>query len=305
MFKTIKSKLTTLKRTVAIIHGYDKSLDEIKFNQGIILAGMNEGKHSVNLKHYEFKVFSQWGEDGILQRLTSLIDIRDKTFIEFGVEDFLESNCRFLLMKDNWSGFVIDGSAAHMVRLKNSYFYWKYDLVAVDAFINRDNINDLLQRSGFGPDLGILSINIDGNDYHVLDAIEGFKPRILICEYNAVFGPKRRISVPYDVNFIRSQKHSSNLYFGASLGALVYLTKKKGYSFVGTTSAGNNAFFVRNDLMNQQLRALETEEGFSPSKARESRDDDGRLTHVGGDARLRLIEGLPVLNVETGVIERL
>ncbi len=305
MFKTFESKLATLRLALSEVHESVERLDSLKINQGMILAALNQAKHSSKLKDYEFKVFSQWGEDGILQCLTSTIEIPEKTFIEFGVEDFFESNCRFLMMKDNWRGFVMDGSAANMSRLRQSYFFWKYELSAVDAFITRENVNQLLAKSGFGPDLGILSVDIDGNDYHVLEAIEVFSPRILICEYNAVFGPSRRITVPYDADFDRTSKHHSNLYYGASLGAIVSLANRKGYSLVGTNSAGNNAFFVRNDLMISQFPALDAEDGFTQSRFRDSRDAGGNLTYVSGEARLKLIQGLPVVNVETGAIDEL
>jgi len=283
----------------------NERFDEVKMNQGLILAELKGRKESKNLQDYEFKVFSQSGEDGILQRLTRVIDIENKTFIEFGVEDFFESNCRFLMMKDNWSGFVIDGSASNIRRLKESYFYWKYELAALDSFITRENINDLLAKSGFGEDLGILSIDLDGNDYYVLEAIRFFKPRILICEYNAVFGAERKISVPYDAGFVRREKHYSELYWGASLGAFAYAAKERGYSLVGTNTTGCNAFFVRNDLLNAQVEVLRTGEAFSPSKFRDSRDQKGNLTYLSGDARLELIKGLHVLNVETNLIESL
>ena len=305
IMKSIKSILATLRQSVATIDESSRKLDELKVSQGVLLAGLNERKHSTNLKHYEFKVFSQWGEDGIIQRLANVIEIKEKTFIEFGVEDFSESNCRFLLMKDNWSGFVIDGSARNISRLKQSDVYWKHDLSAVDAFITKDNINDLLAKSRFGKELGILSIDLDGNDYYVLEAIEFFSPRILICEYNAVFGVSRRISVPYDPSFVRGEKHFSCLYYGASLGAIKHAAMKKGYSLVGTNTAGNNAFFVRNDLLNDKVAVLDCEEAFTPSKFRESRDHEGRITFISGDARLDLIKGLPVLNVETGAMEEL
>ena len=103
---SIASKIATLRRLASTIRESTKSFDEIKINQGVILAQFNLHKRSTNIQDYEFKVFSQWGEDGILQHLTSVIEIPQKTFIEFGVEDFSESNCRFLLMKDNWRGFV-------------------------------------------------------------------------------------------------------------------------------------------------------------------------------------------------------
>src|SRR5688572_4954960 len=97
----------------------DRELDDIKINQGRILSELNARKQASPLDAYEFKVFSQWGEDGIIQFLTSSLQIKNRTFIEFGVEDFFESNCRFLLMKDNWSGFVMDGSARNIERLRS------------------------------------------------------------------------------------------------------------------------------------------------------------------------------------------
>jgi hypothetical protein len=280
-------------------------LDEVKINQGKILSVLNEQRNSKSLHDYEFSVFSQWGEDGIIQHLTRIVDIGNKTFIEFGVEDFSESNCRFLLVNDNWRGFVIDGSGKNIQELKNSYYYWKYDLVAIEAFITRDNINQLLAESGFEQDLGILSVDIDGNDYYVLDAIANFHPRILICEFNAVFGGTRCISVPYDKDFDRTAKHHSNLYTGASLAAITHLAQNRGYTLVGTNSARNNAFYVRSDLMNDKLQALTVEQAYSPSNFRESRDEHGCLTFVAGDDRLELIRGMPVFNVQTQKVEQL
>jgi hypothetical protein len=284
---------------------FDERFEEIKINQGLILSALNERQVSTKLQDYEFKVFSQWGEDGIIQRLTKIVQIKNRTFIEFGVENFYEANCRFLLMKDNWSGFVIDGSAQNVKEMRNSYFYWKYSLNAIDAFITRDNIDDLLAKSGFDGDLGILSVDLDGNDYYVLEAISNFRPRILICEYNAVFGATRKISVPYDPSFIRANKHSSNLYWGASLAAVTFLAEKNGYELVGTNSVGSNAFYVRNDLLTEKVEVLSVGDAYAPSTFRESRDGEGNLTFVDGADRLEAIKGMPVFNVETGVAETL
>lgn len=302
---SFKSVLAALRRTVTTIDETNRKFDELKMNQGIMLAGLNEQRYSTNLKDYEFKVFSQWGEDGIIQHLLDVIKIQESTFIEFGVEDFSESNCRFLLMKDNWRGFVIDGSAENISRLKDSYYYWKHDLTAFDAFITRENINDLLARSGFGEDLGILSIDLDGNDYYILETIQYLRPRILICEYNAVFGPSRKISVPYDAPSVRNKRHYSNLYYGASLSAIAYAAGKRGYSLIGTNSAGNNVFFVRNDLVNEKVEVLSAAEAFTMSAFRESRDQQGSLSYLSAEERLKLISGLPVINVETNAHETL
>jgi len=299
----MKRFIARLRQALGTGEGLEQRFDEIKINQGTILSALNRGRASRNLKDYEFKVFSQWGEDGIIQHLTQSLEIPNRTFIEFGVEDFFESNCRFLLMKDDWRGFVIDGSSGSIARLKGSYFYWKHHLDAVHAFITRDNINDLLARSGFDEDLGILSIDLDGNDYYVLEAITSFRPRILICEFNPVFGAVRKISVPYQPDFYRTKAHSSNLYWGASLAAMAHLANRKGYALVGTNKAGNNAFFVRADLVNDRLEVLDVGEAYSPSNYRESRDPQGNLTYVTADRRLDVIRGLPVFEVEKQVSE--
>lgn len=279
--------------------------ESIQVNLGTLLSRINEERSSTDLQEYEFKVFSQWGEDGIIQHLINVVEIRHKTFIEFGIEDFSESNCRYLMMKDNWQGFVIDGSAEHIESLKRSYYYWRYQLDAVSAFITKENINGLLSKSGFDKDVGILSIDLDGNDYWILEALTVCKPRILICEYNAVFGGDRAITVPYDPVFHRTRKHYSNLYFGASLKAMTGLAETKGYSLVGTNSQCSNAFYVRNDLLNERLQVLDTGAAYRSSYARESRNEEGVLTFIGGNDRLNLIRGMPVVNVVSLMLEPL
>ena len=159
-----KSLLTRLRSMVRSLFNIEISIGEIKVNQGVILAELNRSKESKNIQNYEFKVFSQWGEDGIIQKLIDSVDIENKTFIEFGVEDFSESNCRFLMFKDNWSGFIIDSSGKNIERANNSYWNWRHDLQVCCSFVTRDNINDLMALSGFEPDAGILSIDIDGVD---------------------------------------------------------------------------------------------------------------------------------------------
>lgn len=301
----LKKVIAKLKKVLSTISNTNERFDEVKINQGIILSSLNESKTTSNLKDYEFKVFSQQGEDGIIQHLTKSIEIKNKTFIEFGVGDFFESNCRFLLMKDDWKGFVIDGSKSNIQRVKNSYFYWKHHLNAIDKFITKENIEDILAKSGFENDLGILSVDLDGNDFFILEAINNFNPRILICEYNPYFGGSRKITIPYQADFYRTNAHHSNLYWGASLAAMSYLANKKGYSLVGTGTQGSNAFYVRNDLLNEKVKVLSIEAAYSPSNSRESRDEDGNLTFITGDKRLEVIKGLPVYEVEKKVIEKI
>jgi len=283
----------------------EKGIETILLNQGKILSALNRQNIGLKLSDYEWKVFSQWGEDGIIDFLISEVNIANRTFIEFGVEDFSESNCRYLLMDSDWNGFVIDGSQKNIDNLKKSHYFWKYDLQAVAAFIDTDNINELLQKSGFERDLGILSVDIDGNDYHVLSAINCFDPRIIVCEFNPVFGVDRKVTVPYDPGFNRTQKHHSNLYFGASINALNALLAEKGYTLIGTAMFGANAFFVKDSLMTPHLTKLAENPFCFNFNFRESRDVNGNLSLLRSEQRYQEIKGMSVLNVETGDIEAL
>ena len=255
-----------------------------------------------NIQESEFKVFSQFGEDGILQYLIrqTCIAQGEKVFIEFGVENYTESNTRFLLVNDNWRGLIIDGSESNIKQCKASDIYWRNDLTAVSAFIDSDNINQIFSKAGFSGEVGILSIDIDGNDFWVWESINVVNPIIVVCEYNSVFGSKAAITVPYDPTFVRTKVHYSNLYFGCSLKALEILAKNKGYALVGCTSAGNNAFFVRLDRLND-IKPLSTQDAYIQSSFRESRDESGMLTYLSGASRLKVIADMPVYDVENKV----
>lgn len=176
----------------------------------------------------EFRVFSQWGEDGILQHLIRHVAIPRNIFIEFGVENYLESNTRFLLTNNNWAGLVIDGSAKNIEFIKRDEIYWRHSLKAELSFITQDNINDLIRRNGLTGEIGLLSIDIDGNDYWVWEAIDAVIPSVVVIEYNARFGPDRAVTIPYDAGFVRTTAHHSNIYFGASLEALCLLGEAQG-----------------------------------------------------------------------------
>ena len=126
---------------------------------------------TAELKTVGFGAFSQFDEDGIIQFLINHLEIKNQTFVEFGVENYEESNTRFLLINNNWQGMVMDGSEENVAYIKSDRVSRRYDLQAKCSFITKDNINDLLRQSGFGEDLGLLSIDIDGNDYWIWEAI--------------------------------------------------------------------------------------------------------------------------------------
>ena len=254
------------------------------------------------LEEVEFRVFSQWGEDGIIQWLINNTVLDKKIFVEFGVEDYVESNTRFLLMNNNWAGLVIDGSEENVKKIRQWDDYWKYDLRAVSRFITRDNINSIISENGIEGDIGILSVDIDGIDYWVLDSISCIRPRILICEYNNIFGADKKVTVPYDEKFFRTDKHFSNLYWGCSLGALCDWAERNGFYYMGSNSAGNNAFFVRKDCISPDMLP-EKRNVFVESRYRESRDGSGKLTYLRGEERLDAIKEMKLWNLENGRVE--
>jgi hypothetical protein len=253
-----------------------------------------------DLSKAEFRIFSQWGEDGIIEWLLQHVGTPNQRFIEFGVEDFREANCRFLLQRRNWRGLVLDSSEQHLAALRNDRLFWMYDLAARVAFITRENINDLITAEGFAGPLGILSIDLDGNDYWVWEAIDCVQPAIVVCEYNPILGDTNAISIPYDSQFQRFSGHHCGLYFGCSIAALRHLAEIKGYTFVGTNSNGINAFFVRQDLVEPVLGRIGRIKAF-PSRHRDSRDRKGNFTFIRGRDRFRLIEDMPIVDVRTGV----
>ncbi len=264
-----------------------------------ILSQFNNQKQFIkSLDEVEFQVFSQRGEDGIIQYIINKIEIPNKIFIEFGVETYTEANTRFLLFNNNWSGLVIDGSTENINFIKKDIIYWKYDLVAINSFITKDNINNLINSYVKTQDIGLLSIDIDGNDYWIWESIDCINPRVIVCEYNSVFGSEKKVTVPYKTDFVRSKEHNSELYFGASLAAFCDLAEKKGYDFIGTSSAGVNAYFVRKDLSSPFIK-YQPENGFNESANRDSKNEKGELLFLRHHERLNLINNLWVFDIET------
>jgi hypothetical protein len=252
------------------------------------------------LRDAEFSIHSQFGEDGIIQYLIGRVPIDHEIFVEFGVEDYHESNTRFLLCHDNWRGLILDGGTRHIDFVRWNPLGWRHNIDARSVFVTRDNINVTIAEAGISGDIGLLSIDIDGNDYWVLDAIDVVSPRILIAEYNSTFGPDATVSVPYDPRFQRTKAHRSNLYWGASLAALCLAAGRKGLAFVGSNSAGNNAFFVRRDVLGD-LPTLTPQDGWVDARFRESRDSKGKLSYIGGRAaRIAAIADQPLVEVATG-----
>ena len=276
----------------------NRDIQQLKVQLGR-LQMLLTNQQAANLREAEFKAYSQFGEDGIIQYILRHSGKVPPTFIEFGVEDYAEANSRFLLEGCNWRGLIIDGNDDSIRWVREQEYYWRYPLTAIASFITRDNVNRLFTDNRMTGEIGLLSIDIDGNDYWVWDSIHVVDPAIVVAEYNSVFGSRRAVTVPYDPNFQRTRAHSSNLYWGCSLAALTFLANKKGYYLVGCNSAGNNAFYLRRGI--SQLPEVTNQEAFHDAGFRESRDRNGRLTFLQGMDRLREISAMPLYDVAAQV----
>ncbi|MDR3002295.1 MAG: hypothetical protein LBU89_13670 [Fibromonadaceae bacterium] len=202
-------------------------------------------KDPVRLEQFGYKVYSQNDEDGILAEIFRRIGTTNKKFIEFGVQNGLECNGHFLLHK-GWQGLWLEGSPDYCKQIHDNFKepIANGQLNVINAFIDRDNINGLIKSGSMSGDIDLLSIDIDGNDYHVWKAIDCVKPRVVCIEYNAKFPSDFEWIMKYNKAHIwdGSDNH------GASLKSLEILGNELGYQLVGTNLIGVNAFFVKREL---------------------------------------------------------
>jgi len=296
--KSIVETLTSYKKINLIYNRESNDFKNAKVNLGQIQSRLNNVINKVTtLSEVEFQVFSQFGDDGIIDYLVNKIPLENKTFIEFGVEDYRESNTRFLLINKYWSGLVIDGDPANIQKIKSEQLYNFYDLRAVASFITSENINNLITLANFNAAIGILSIDIDGNDYWVWNAINCLDPSIVICEYNSLFGIEEAFTIPYSANFVRGINTPLNFY-GTSLKAIYILAKKKGYFFIGCNKAGNNAYFIHERHRNAcPVEEKSLIDGYIFASFTESWDELKEPRR--GTEKIRSINKFDVIDVET------
>jgi hypothetical protein len=232
---------------------------------------------AATLREAEFRCYSQNGEDGIIQWLLARVPIADPYFVEFGVGDYHEANTRFLLQHDNWRGLILDSGSAHIRTVSRGELAWKYGIEARSAFITAENVKAVL---------GDVPVDL--------------RPRILVVEYNSVLGHSRPVAVPYDPAFNRFTAHYTIMYSGASIAAFCHWAATTGYRLVGANLAGNNAFFVRDDVAGA-LPALTAEEGWVGARFGRPRGRDGRPIHSCSPVERRsLIADMPLVDVATG-----
>lgn len=201
-----------------------------------------------------FALHSKKGEDGLLLHVLKEIGAKSRTFIEIGIQDGRECNTANLALNFGWRGVMLEAGPEYAAAAKDYYSYAR-NVTVKQAFVSRENINALLDETGADRKPDVFSLDIDGNDYWVWEAMEGFEPRVAVIEYNYMLGAQRSATIAYNPEF-RYRSRFPRGYHGATLLALTRLANRRGMALVGVSDFGHNAFFVRRDALSGALREV-------------------------------------------------
>ena len=253
-----------------------------------------------NLSDADYKVFSQTGEDGIIDYLLYSLNIKVPKFVEIGVGDYRESNTRYIFQKNCSRGLIVDKNKNLKKKVSKIVKLWKGDLTIIETAVTSENILHILNSNDFDNNLDVFSLDIDGIDYWILEVLPEKLSKIVVLEYNPTFGPNLEITIPNSKDFDRKKYHYSHLCFGASLKALVKLMNKKKYVFVGSNIACFNAFFVLEseiEKLNLNLPDKNDLSKYTTSFIRESRSIENKLNYLSGKQKLKEIENCEVIDL--------
>lgn len=194
---------------------------------------------------WEFSGFSQNGEDGILDVLRRQLSSSNRYFIEIGTSDGIENNSAWLVVAEKYNGLMIEGNPKLVARAKRTVVGYSIGAECHNLFITRESVKDLKALAQH-TDPDVFSLDIDGNDYYIAQAIleNGFRPKIFVVEYNSVYGPEQSVTVEYRDDFVFTNAHPSQLYYGVSITGWRKFFESRGYRFVTVDRNGVNAFFV-------------------------------------------------------------
>ena len=218
------------------------ALAELGDRHSAIKPSAGEPAQRLALADFELRAYSQNGEDGVLAEILRRIGVENRFFVEFGVESGVEGNCVYLADVAGWQGLFMEADD-QMYRLLERKYRPRAGIRTTQAIVSPENIEQLLDEAEVPAEPDVLSIDVDGQDYWIWEAIDRRRPRVVVIEYNSALDPGRRLVQPKEV-----PSWDGTDYFGASLGAIRFLGERKGYRLVHTELAGSNAFLVRAEL---------------------------------------------------------
>ena len=278
------------------------ALDRVIFCIGKVQISLNRNKYEEveDLIETEVKIFSQNGEDGIIDYLVHKLKVDKKNFVEIGVGNYRESNTRFLYNRYHPKGLIIDYIDDMKKKVTKHVNFWKGDLRICNQKIDADNILDILNKN-CDYEIDFFSIDIDSIDYWIIKKLKNDISKIFVAEYNPVFGAELEVTVPNISGFERSKYHYSYLCYGMSLKALINLMDQKGYYFIGTNLQKINAFFILKEFKkevffkNIKIKSLDN---YTNSNIRDSRDINNNLNFLSGNNKFKEIKDCEVINLK-------
>jgi hypothetical protein len=268
----ISHRLTRLEEAIADLKPNIKMLPAIV--RKLYLDGM-ELPPPYDVQSQRFRIRSQNEEDGLLLALFKRVGTTNRRCVEIGCGSN-GGNSGFLVQECGWTGLMVDANRASIatVRLR----YAGHSVTIVKHRVTREDVNDLLRAYGFTGELDLLSLDIDGNDYWVWEAMSLCSPRVVVLEYNWLFGPERAVTIPYDADF-KVGASGTRSYRGASLAAFVHLAHRKGYRLVATERV--NGIFLRNDVA-PEIAAITVANGYRPpNNAARAQDAFAKIEKAG------------------------
>jgi len=257
-------------------------IDSIKVSESVSHSGVSQlqlqmtyrllkesGMALPGLSQVGFKVYSQTDEDGILHYIFSIIGTANKKSVEICAGNGVECNTANLIVNHGWHGLLVDGEEGNVKRgiefYKTNSNTFIYPPVFVHSWITRDNVNEVIKNNGFEGEIDLLSLDMDGVDYWIWDAINIIEPRVVVLEYQNIISPDKALTVPYCDSFYAYEHSTTNglpNFCGASLLAFVKLAKTKGYRLVGCNNLGYNAFFIKNPLSEKEIPEIDVRDCF-------------------------------------------
>ena len=297
-FSFIQFFVRLIKKIKLDIYAFDK----IMFCVGEVQISQNKNRYEevTDLNEIEVKIFSQNGEDGIIDYLVNSLKLNTKNFVEIGVGSYRESNTRFLYNKYHPKGLIVDFIDDMEKKVKPFVNLWKGDLRICNKQINSENILHTLNHN-CDYKIDIFSIDIDSIDYWIIEKLNKRISKVFVAEYNPVFGSEIEVTVPNISGFERNKYHYSNLCYGMSLRALINLMDKKGYYFIGANLQKINAFFILKDFKKEEFFKnieIKSLDNYTNSNIRDSRDENYKLSYLSGDKKIKEIEECKVINLK-------
>jgi len=274
MLAKISAKFERIKKLILSLEERNRLREDQVVGQKLLSAEYNRipvGEFQ-NFRDVGWGLYSQHDEDGILLYIFSRIGIKTHRAVEMCAGDGIECNVANLILNHRWTALLVDGNSDNIEVARAFYKsrpetrHWGPDIK--QAWLTRDNVNQLLSDAGYVGEVDLLSLDVDGNDYWLWQALTVIEPRVVVLEYNHLHGPYVSVSVPYRDNFVAEFSKYGSDYAGASLAAFIKLGRSKGYRYVGSNTIGTNAFFVRDDISTDLLPEADPLQAFSHPRAK-------------------------------------